>query len=506
MAKIHRPKKQDENKKTNSTQKLLTKLKSWPWLFIVLFALALIIRLLYYFKAPVIWWDEAIYVGMAKNLFSNGILGYWENFRPPLLPILLGLGWFAGLPMLFWANIIQLLATLGSIFLVYVLGEKMYKYAGAIAAAFLVAMPVFLDFGDKILTSIPATTLSLLAIYFVYKRKWYLAGLFLGLALLMRYVFGVVTLAVALAVVLVWLLEQHKFKTSTLEEYIKRIGFLILGFATTVVPYLIKNVLMFKDALYPFKEGSRVFSDYNNWLYDLGNMHYIQQLFIQNYLLVFFIVGLLVFVLLKKWKEPAWNTLLLSAALLIVYFFTVVHKESRFMIPVWILLSIFAGVGIVWIIDLAKKYSIWLSRLAIVLFTLAFLLAISHGLRTEPPSLFYEAPMQEGKSNFYHYFENATMQDDYFIASSPLFTIYTDKPYTVLRSWELSGEVYRRYIDKIDYIAIDQCDHPCEPDSACEIWRNEFLEAITSQHQVVFSDSYIRWDESTCNVTIWKVK
>ena len=509
MVKKHLPKTPGNKIRSMSKSKSFTKLftvKTFPWLFAGIFLLALIIRLIYYFKAPVIWWDEAIYVGMAKNLFSNGILGYWENFRPPVLPITLGVGWFVGIPVLLWANIIQLTVSLGAIFMVYVLGEKIYKHSGIVAAAILMAMPVFLDFGDKILTSIPATLFALIAIWMVYKKKWYLAGLFLSLALLTRYVMGMVTLAVGISVIISWLLSKNKLSEENINKYIKKVGYLILGFATTVLPYLIINQFMFKDALYPFKEGSRVFSQYNNWLYDLGIMHYINQLFIQNYLLIFFIVGLLVFVLLKKWNEPAWNSLLLSAAFLAIYFFSMIHKESRFMIPVWIMLSVFAGFGIIWIINLAKKYSKLLSRVAVVLFVFAFLFAVSHGLRTEPPSLFYESPMQDGKADFYHFFENGTMQDKMFIASSPLYTIYTNKPYTVLRSWELSGEVYRKFIDKIDYIAIDQCDHPCEPGTECEIWRDDFLTSLDTQYGVVFKENYTRWDESICDVKIWKIK
>ena len=70
------------------------------------------------------------------------------------------------------------------ILLVYALGEKIQKHAGIIAAAIVMVMPVFLSFGDKILTSIPATSFALLAIWLIHKKKWYFAGLTLSLAFL----------------------------------------------------------------------------------------------------------------------------------------------------------------------------------------------------------------------------------------------------------------------------------------------------------------------------------
>ena len=38
-------------------------------------------------------WDESVYMGMGKYIYSNGQIGLWEDIRPIVLPLILGLFW-----------------------------------------------------------------------------------------------------------------------------------------------------------------------------------------------------------------------------------------------------------------------------------------------------------------------------------------------------------------------------------------------------------------------------
>jgi predicted membrane-bound dolichyl-phosphate-mannose-protein mannosyltransferase len=108
---------------------------------------------------------------MAKFIFSNGALGFWENFRPFLLPFVLGFGWFLGFPIVLFGKFFQLICSMTIIYLTYYLGERMYKNAGIIAATIVAFLPVFFTFGNLSLTNIPATALTLIALYFLYHKN-----------------------------------------------------------------------------------------------------------------------------------------------------------------------------------------------------------------------------------------------------------------------------------------------------------------------------------------------
>ncbi len=464
-----------------------------------IFSIALILRLVYLFKSNVLWWDETIYIGMAKFIFSNGVLGFWENFRPFLLPFVLGFGWFLGFPLILFGKFFQLICSMFIIYLTYYLGEKMYKNAGLIAATIVAFLPVFFTFGNLSLTNIPATALTLGALYFLYRKKYYWCGFFAALALLMRFLFALIAIAIGISILLPYI---KTFKCKLKEISVK--SFLTLtGFFTLILPFFISNKVLYQDWLYPITEGSRVFNDYNNWLYDLGNIHYIQQIFVQNSLLVFAILGIAAYFILKKWKEPLWNAVLFSFIFMGGYLFHVIHKEVRFMIPVFILMALYAGAGLAWLIYSANK-KLNLSEKAISTFLIVILtISMLTGYVTISTN-FSQSKLQPTQEIFFNYFENATQKDSLFISSTPMFVVYTDKPMELLGNWDIGMEVYRRHGEDASHIAIDECDKPCEPNSECEVQKKIYLDLMNSKNNLIFNQTYSRWDGQNCSMYIWR--
>jgi hypothetical protein len=51
------------------------------------------VLVLFNFVQPEVTWDESVYVGLGKYLYSNGASGIYEPFRPILLPLVLGALW-----------------------------------------------------------------------------------------------------------------------------------------------------------------------------------------------------------------------------------------------------------------------------------------------------------------------------------------------------------------------------------------------------------------------------
>ncbi|HQV64779.1 MAG TPA: glycosyltransferase family 39 protein, partial [Candidatus Paceibacterota bacterium] len=134
------------------------------------------------------WWDASVYQSMARYIASGGLYGTWEMFRPPLWPLILSI--FSGLgPItLEWiAKIITLILSLGIIYLVYRIGEKIMPWVGVIASALISISAPLLTFSVVPMTEIPSLFLITLAIYYFIENKYFLTGIITGLACIMRF-------------------------------------------------------------------------------------------------------------------------------------------------------------------------------------------------------------------------------------------------------------------------------------------------------------------------------
>ncbi|MFP4523815.1 MAG: ArnT family glycosyltransferase [Candidatus Woesearchaeota archaeon] len=473
--------------------------KSWPFLVIACtFVLALALRIWYASLPAVAWWDETIYVSMAKHLFSSGSLGYWEVFRPPIMPVLMGFGWWLGLPALAVGKVVGVVASLGVLVFTYLIGERLYKNAGLVAVAVLAFIPTFFRFGGMALSAIPATFLSFLGLWLVLNKKWYWAGLAFGVAFLTRFVLALFGVGVALALVVAWL-SSGRLRVEW-RSWLNSISLFVVGGFSVLIPYLLVHLIIIGDPLFPILEASQVFTQYNNWVYDYGNWYYVVEVLKNSVFFLFSLLGLYLFVRWRKWRDTAWMGVLVPLVLLVAYFLTVQHKEIRFFTPMFPMLAILAGVGVSWLLGRFRRCG---DRcVALVLFGIVALSLFVgwQGLSSEA----MPADLEGDKRDFYHYFENASKEDDMLIASNPLFVVYSDKPITFVRNWDLSKEIMRRYGDRADYVAVDLCDHPCQPGSECESNRESFVERRSSD-ELVFEGSYTNWDDEVCDLRIWRL-
>ena len=470
----------------------------WPaWTVLGILLVAAVVRFVTIIRPGVLWWDETIYLGMGKYLFSGGVLGYWEMFRPPVFPVIMGLGWWVGLPIIVWGKIVEFVAALGVVYLTYRLGERLHEYAGLVAAAMVAIAPVFISFGNKLLTGSLSTGFVLLGVWLLMQKRWYWSGLLLGIAFLTRFIHNLTVLAIAAGVVLAWLLSGWR---QGFGVFVRKSVLLLAGFFTTFLPYAIFSFIRYQNPLGPLIEGSRVFTQYNNFVYDFGNWFYVAGIFKQNPLFFLAILGVVLFMVWRRYRDERWNSIVFPAVALLAYFLIVAHKEVRFLIPALPFLAILAGVAIVWLLSLAKnKYVIVGGVAGVIIFSLLF---SGVGVALLGPN----DTLTGDRAAYYTYFSGASMQDKMLIASNPLFMVYTDKPITFLRSWELSGEVMRRYGNQSDFVAADLCDYPCDPtDATCAQDREDFVLSMDASHERIFNGSYVRWDGVTCGLVIWSM-
>ena len=140
--------------------------------FIIL-AVATVIPGLYFYNVNQgYWWDEAVYLGLARNLYEGN--GYFVNmnqdsFRPPFFPALTaGMWWAFGFSEPLVKALPPLFLMLSGI-VMYFFGKKLYGMeAGIWASLMLVTSHMFLFYGQKFLTETLFVFLSLMMLYTLY--------------------------------------------------------------------------------------------------------------------------------------------------------------------------------------------------------------------------------------------------------------------------------------------------------------------------------------------------
>ena len=154
------------------------------WLLILAFVL---VKSLLAFKSHAVIWDEAVYFGMGKFIYSAGAAGMWEAIRPLGLPVLLGAVWKAGLPA-FFAEILVIAFAAGSVFLTYLTAKEIFNESVGLMAALLVAgTSVFFQQSSLFLTEIPSTFFAMMAIYMLAKDRLALGSAFAFAAAMFKF-------------------------------------------------------------------------------------------------------------------------------------------------------------------------------------------------------------------------------------------------------------------------------------------------------------------------------
>ena len=175
----------------------LARLLSRERAIVAILAIFLLVRIIYALRVHTVIWDEAVYIGIGKYIYSLGGAGLWETIRPLGLPVILGFLWKLGANLIVAGEAVALVFSMLSILLVYLIGRNLFgKAAGIVAAAFFALTPVFFLYSSYILTEIPSTFFVLLAVYlYVCRNSAIGAGISSALAMLFRFPQGIALLA-----------------------------------------------------------------------------------------------------------------------------------------------------------------------------------------------------------------------------------------------------------------------------------------------------------------------
>lgn len=209
--------------------------------------------------------DEAEYLRLARNLVDIGqytLDGSTPTaYRPPAYPLMLAAGMKLGLPVvaLRAINTAILPACMG---LLYLLLRRQYPAQAGIAVVLIMAYPVLVYTAATFYPQIPATALLLSALVVLFpgappaSHRCLIAGMLLGLSLLMVPTFGLALAFTALFVAV------HPFQRKTAI----RAGLILCGAGIIIAPWIVRNAVVFQR-LIPLSTNSGI-----NLL--LGNSEY----------------------------------------------------------------------------------------------------------------------------------------------------------------------------------------------------------------------------------------
>lgn len=365
----------------------LLKILKNNYLMFSLFLIFIILKIITLFKTHQIIWDESVYIGMGKYLFSFGDSGLWESLRPIGLPLILGLLWKLKLDIIFFSEIVIILFSIGNVWLTYLIAKCTFNKKTAILSAFLIAItPLFFLYSSYILTGIVSTFFALLAIYnYFSKKNMYLVGFFTGLTFLFRFPQGLLLLAILISLFINETIRLYSLK-KTLKKFTVRLqkNYLpfLYSFFLTLLPFLIFNFILYRP--YTTKAYHAIlrpillsFSHQFNPLHSipslLQNMSYYLTLLInENLFFIFIFISILFFFKNKEYKKHRSTALIIILMIYWSYFTLILNKQPRFVLvflPYFSILTAYGMTSLLKVLNNQKDYIKYFSYIVLIIFS-----------------------------------------------------------------------------------------------------------------------------------------
>ncbi|MBS3117008.1 glycosyltransferase family 39 protein [Candidatus Woesearchaeota archaeon] len=454
-----------------------------PLLFIVVGSL--LVRLLYLLLDWPLWWDSHVYIGMGKYIFSQGGSGIWEVYRPLLHPIMLGGLWKVGFNPFIMGKILDVLFSTISIYLVYLIGKKIFDEKIGLVGAFIFSIDaMFITITGLILADPLALFFGLLGVLFFLKEDCRWAGLGSGVCLafsfLTRFPYGI-----WFGSMLIILALQKEGARSKIKKGL----FLCLGFFIPVGAFLYFNYLRYGDPLLPLTTGSWIITT-ATWLYGSGIFFYFKEFFLANPVYLFFFPSVYFFFKERLWKENGEGVVFIVPLLTLLYFLYVPRKEVRYLLVALPFFALTAAYGLrftlYWLKNKTKP--IILSRAFVVICAILILLPVPTTLNIERVPIFTE----NIKVAITQY--NVT---GLVLSSSPAYVSFLDHPLATLDGMTFAPERYGMFQGRYAILFVNDCDLICSvTDGECNERRERLLGKIEKENKRIFRETYIFEDAS----------
>ena len=292
-------------------------------------------------KNQAVWWDEAEYLLKAKNIaFSTPETGFWEG-RPILFSIIL-----AGLFKIGFSEgsirLLLLFVSIGTVWLVYLFGKKLYdEKIGLIAGALYASFYLSIFYSMRIMVDVLHLTFGLAGIMcFLSRKKWAvrLSLPLIAIATLIRFP----SFLFAIILIIYIFITEGSSAMKNKEYWISAALGLAVG-----IPYLLWSKIKYGSAFHAISvagggatEGITISSGFGILKQYLGTFPGYLGVFLLLIFIISFITLLIKtaisFDLIIKKKAPELNKNILILLFIIIplfYFsFQVSHYEDRYLI------------------------------------------------------------------------------------------------------------------------------------------------------------------------------
>ncbi len=396
------------------------------------------------------WWDEAVYLGLAKSL-SNGYYQINQNqemFRPPFLPFMLSFFLFLGN-----LRLISVLFAVASVIITYLFAKELYgKKIAIIAALFLSTSHLFIFYSQKVLAEPVFCALFTLALYAFYKgvekNKKYLplAGVAAALCFLTRYP-GFLLIPIFSAYIVLRIFEK-KGRGKILQRLLsKELALAAVLFIIILIPWLWHNHLVYNDLLGAFKSQQATLVGEGPWYY------YLRHAFEEFGFAIIFSIPAFAFMLFSRKNSD--KLLLLSIIFLLLFFsFFVIRKDMRYLIAFASVFYIFSAYGV-------QSFGKWIGKEKIILIFAALfaLFSFSTGLSM----CYYDLGSGASMVSASLWLKNNTAADSYIIADNyPVINYFSERK-ALMYPGSLS--LFEKYVDEynITYCVVDNWE-PTTPE------------------------------------------
>lgn len=428
---------------------------------IIIILISFIIRLVSLFIPHDLWWDSSVYIGIGKYIFSLGKIGLWEASRPLTWPIILGFFWKIGLDPVLAGKVMVTVFSLLSSILVYIITLKNFNKKIAIfATLFFSFFPTFFNFNNILFSEIPSTFFFLIGLYFFFKKKHFFSGLFLSISFMTRFfqIFPIILISIF------YLLLFYRKKISFREL----LRFLI-ALAIPIISFIILNLYLYKNPFYPFILQAYM-TENTGWIFHHSFNFYFIGLIKENFFVIFAILGI-VFML----KKRNFNKMVILTLFLLPFILYVVeaHKEMRLLIPLLPFLCIITSAGLIYFIELFKKYKNMILYLVVILWLLQTIPILKFNRYDDKLDLFHD------------YIASSKINEGIWI-SNPSFIVFSDKKAEELIYYPLYNSVkakqLQQKVGKAKVVLINTCDiFPCpDYDDKCLEETNTLLRLFSS--------------------------
>lgn len=516
-------------KDINNTKKNITAFFRENRLILILLLIFFLIKLYFItsrYHMPI--WDEAVYIGMGKYIYTAGASGLWEMIRPYGLPLIIGAFWSMGLDPIYSSQIIAILFSCATILMTYRIAKELFDKKIAIVSAFLLMItPVFFLYSIYALTEIPSTFFVLLALYLYLKDRYMYSGISAGLALLFRFPQGLILVPIGLAIVMDGMYDTHKKTKIKGKKYqhkdvLKKIAAYTIGFFLIILPFLAINYIsyneytgkatdaIFRPLILAAPHQGNVFESVGGstiWEQAYNIFYYIIMILKNNILFLLSIAGAIL--LMTRYKEKT-KILSLTFIIYIAYYSYIINKQERFMITFLPIICILTAYFMFYIIDSIipktskinnyRTLNTILAKSAVVsLIIIALILTSLNPIKTDIEYYYWlhEDDQKPAIIEEYYSLINSLNISGTILISEPVVAAYTnnklieytyyDKKILIANEWEADEDIAA--------VTYTYNTIPClEEDETCKDLRESLLNYFTTKYDKYYKGSFYGQD------------